>query len=406
MRRTLSAILAMSAVPLLGHAATPVCAPTLSQNFANGMGLFATGSDWAQCGSISADMTSYVVSQSCGAGNDPAANVYQTGANGLTLQVKPTPASVAGQVNDAPFIGSEITAKSTPQLYGYFQITASLPTAAGLNPAFWLLPANGAWPPELDVVEMPTGNAGGGNIAYQSLHSTTFGGGGMTQGHATINNPEAMHTYAVDWQANTITWYVDGVQTYQAPTPADLHQPMYMLADLFSGTSSSWMGQPKPGETAGMTIQSIQAFASNPYTSTTCTAPTTLPPTSLPPTSLPAPFQQDNRIDPAVQAAQEAEIAAAEAAYAAAIQDAAKTEQSVDDAIKASQSVKPSHPGIAVAAPPVTQPCQAVTAPQLNPGPLSVMQVAALAASGGIDPSTGPVMPTTASAGCHTFGGH
>jgi hypothetical protein len=43
------------------------------------------------------------------------------------------------------------------------------------------------------------------------------------------------HTYAVDWEPNTITWYFDGNEVYQTATPADMHQPMYMLVDLAVG---------------------------------------------------------------------------------------------------------------------------------------------------------------------------
>ena len=258
------------------------CKQTFSQNFSSGLGSFVTGSDYAQCpGSMSSQMSSYVVSQSCGAGANPAASVYQTGSNGLTLQVKPTPASVAGQVGNAPFLGSEATTKGTfSQEYGYFEMTASMPQGAGLNPAFWLLPASGAWPPELDIVEMPTGSSGGGHIAYQTLHSTTLGN--QEQGSATVANPTAMHTYAVDWEANTVTWYVDGVQTYQVPTPSDLHQPMYMLLDLFSGTPGSWEGAPAPGETASFNVQSVQAYSCNPGTAVT--QPVTPPAATTPST--------------------------------------------------------------------------------------------------------------------------
>ncbi len=183
-------VLLATTVLVFGSGAAPAqttaCKQTFSQNFSNGMGAFVTGSDYAQCpGSMSSQMSSYVVSQSCGAGTSAAASVYQTGANGLVLELKPTPASIAGQVGNAPFLGSEATTKGTfSQEYGYFEMTASMPRGTGLNPAFWLLPASGAWPPELDVVEMPTGGNGGGNIAYQTLHSTTLGN--QQQGSATV----------------------------------------------------------------------------------------------------------------------------------------------------------------------------------------------------------------------------
>jgi beta-glucanase (GH16 family) len=292
-KNTAVGAMALSLVPLLGHAAAvPTCAPTYSENFSNGFGAFKTGRDWSSCpGGLSSDMTSYIVSQSCGPGTDPAANAYQTGANGLTLQVKPTPASVAGQVGGAPFIGSEATTQGTfAQTYGYFQVTGSLPQNAGLNPAFWLLPANLSRPPELDIMEMPTGNGGGGNTVFGTLHTGTLAN--QEGGSIRVNDPTAVHTYAVDWEPNTITWYVDGVPYSQVPTPADMHQPMYMLLDLFAGTASSWEGAPTPGETANYNIQSVQVFAANPYTGTSCAAPAALPPLNQPVTMAPPPIPQ------------------------------------------------------------------------------------------------------------------
>ena len=34
------------------------------------------------------------------------------------------------------------------------------------------------------------------------------------------------------WTPQTITFYVDGQQTYQTATPADMNKPMYMLLKI------------------------------------------------------------------------------------------------------------------------------------------------------------------------------
>ena len=53
------------------------------------------------------------------------------------------------------------------QLYGVFQIRLLVPAVRATWPAFWLLPTDGSWPPELDGVEI-LGHAPG--VIYLTLH--------------------------------------------------------------------------------------------------------------------------------------------------------------------------------------------------------------------------------------------
>jgi hypothetical protein len=68
------------------------------------------------------------------------------------------------------------------------------------------------------------------------------------------------HTYGVDWEPDTITWYFDGQKVFQTATPADLNKPMYMLADLAVG--GFWPGSPDAQTPfpAGMQIDYIRAY--------------------------------------------------------------------------------------------------------------------------------------------------
>lgn len=111
--------------------------------------------------------------------------------------------------------------------YGYVQVTARLPQGAGLWPALWLLPQNESWPPEIDIME----NLGANTFSAScTIHPT---GGGQSQKiyDSASNLASGWHTYAVNWEPGSITWYIDGHQvfTYSANVPS---QPMYFLANL------------------------------------------------------------------------------------------------------------------------------------------------------------------------------
>jgi beta-glucanase (GH16 family) len=153
---------------------------------------------------------------------------------------------------------------SFTQTYGYFEMKAELPAGQGTWPAFWLMRADGAWPPELDVMEAlgkdPT-------TAYAAVH-TNETGTHTSQGQAANvgDFSSGYHTYAVDWEPSTITFYYDNKQIMQVATPADMHSPMYMIANLAMG--GGWAGS-ADGSTPAvnqMHVDWIRAWDSNPYT--------------------------------------------------------------------------------------------------------------------------------------------
>ncbi|RZK90118.1 MAG: glycoside hydrolase family 16 protein, partial [Methylobacterium sp.] len=138
--------------------------------------------------------------------------------------------------------------------------------AQGMWPAFWMLPADGSWPPELDVMEMV---GGAPNILRNTVHSQVSGGQRVDATHyldesnvAVPDMTSGFHTYGVDWEPDTITWYYDGHPTFQAATPADLNTPMYLIANLAVG--GAWAGNPDGTTPAQMTIDYIRGYASAP----------------------------------------------------------------------------------------------------------------------------------------------
>jgi beta-glucanase (GH16 family) len=126
------------------------------------------------------------------------------------------------------------------QQYGYFEVRARWSIGKGLWPAFWLLPASGAWPPEIDAMEA-LGNQT--SKIYQSSHSTHAP---TLQSKAVAipaaGNGQQFHRYGVLWQPGRLDYYIDGIKTNTYATPPDMAQPMYMIVNLAVG--GYWPGNP------------------------------------------------------------------------------------------------------------------------------------------------------------------
>lgn len=124
--------------------------------------------------------------------------------------------------------------------YGYAEMRAKLPSGQGLWPAFWLLPQDGSWPPEIDVFEI-LGNSP--NMDNMNYHYPNGNDGGDHTG-TTWRGPDfsaGWHTYAIDWEPDSITWYIDGVARFHTSQHIT-SKPMYLLANLAVG--GDWPGPP------------------------------------------------------------------------------------------------------------------------------------------------------------------
>jgi beta-glucanase (GH16 family) len=205
--------------------------------------------------------------------NDPATSSVTpwTVKNGiLTITGSAAPSSIQPLINNYQYMSGELnTHQSFSQLYGFFEMRAELPAGQGLWPAFWMLPENGSWPPEIDIMEVLGSSP---TTLYTSIHSGTASNEVNAGGAETVaNTSTAYHEFAVDWTPSTITWYFDNQPVFSEPTPSDMNVPMYLEVDLAMG--GAWPGSissstPLPAE---MRVANVQAYASNPNPITTST---------------------------------------------------------------------------------------------------------------------------------------
>jgi LysM repeat protein len=133
--------------------------------------------------------------------------------------------------------GIVTTYKKFSYQYGFLEIRALVPGGRGLWPAFWSLPTNGQTTPEIDTMEILGGSPTSAQLHYHYGQGVDSGvearGPDFTDG---------WHTFAVDWEPDAITWYIDGVQQNTfTKKPAIAAVPMYLIANLQVG---GWPGRP------------------------------------------------------------------------------------------------------------------------------------------------------------------
>ncbi len=187
---------------------------------------------------------------------DPAADgPFAVTPEGLAITAAPYPGLPQGLTHRSGLITSQFL---LTQQYGYFEMRARLPRGRGMWPAFWLLPADGAWPPEIDVMEM-LGHAPA--TYYVALHARP---GGSARDEVTARaGPDlasGFHVFGLAWRADRLRWYLDDRLVHEAATPADLHRPMYMLANLAVGAAGSWPGAAAAEARGTMVIGWIRAW--------------------------------------------------------------------------------------------------------------------------------------------------
>ncbi len=187
-----------------------------------------------------------------------SANPFSIDKGVLTITAEPASAAIQAQINGYDYTSGLLTTHSSfSQTYGYFEIRADMPSDQGVWPAFWLLPEDGSWPPELDVVEMRGQDSKTVNV---TVHSADSGAHTMTSVPVKVASTDGFHTYGVLWDEDHVTWYFDDVAVAQADTPDDMHDPMYMLVNLAVGGTA---GTPTNGLSSGseMHIDYIRAYA-------------------------------------------------------------------------------------------------------------------------------------------------
>lgn len=138
--------------------------------------------------------------------------------------------------------------------YGYVQVVAQLPKSTNLWSALWMLPADNATVlPEIDLMELIGTKTTGVLVTF---HPAT--GPQENVPVKTADLSSGWHTFGLDWEPGSLTWYVDGTAVF-AVTSGVPTQPMYFLANLAITTAFQPLRLPSSC-TGSLSIRSVQVW--------------------------------------------------------------------------------------------------------------------------------------------------
>ena len=116
--------------------------------------------------------------------------------------------------------------------YGRVEVRAKLPGTKGMWPAHWMMPERGAWPPEIDIMELV------GSFPDR-IHMTNHYGVYPHNRYDTkvFKGPDYtkdFHVFALEWDADELRWYIDGPQRFSVKRNVP-HEPFYIILNTAVG---------------------------------------------------------------------------------------------------------------------------------------------------------------------------
>lgn len=163
----------------------------------------------------------------------------------LKLYAQPTPPELREQFHDFPYLGGMVSGeKLHAQTYGYWELRVRISNlSAGHHWAFWLIPDDHSWPPEIDMLE-----AVGSNPENQSDADYFFFNSILTDrsndSYTRVVPPKghnAWYTIGFLWTETDMRWFLDGQEVRHRPAMGG-DVALYFLASPEIG--GKWVGAP------------------------------------------------------------------------------------------------------------------------------------------------------------------
>jgi beta-glucanase (GH16 family) len=132
------------------------------------------------------------------------------------------------------YYGAQILTKPLKSfLYGFFEINAKIPKGQ-IWSSFYMV--GDVWPPEIDVYENWDGLP---NLLQMSVHHAPDDLTRTLRYLAGMDLSLDYHKYAVDWRADQVIWYLDGVDIFRTRDYVP-STPLYLYIYLACGGNHGW----------------------------------------------------------------------------------------------------------------------------------------------------------------------
>jgi beta-glucanase (GH16 family) len=172
---------------------------------------------------------------------------YRSGTNNLVVaDGKASITAKQENFGSAEYTSARVQTKGKYDVqYGRIEARIKLPMGQGIWPAFWMLGSNideVGWPRcgEIDIMEHVNNE--------MQIHGTIHwdNNGHQYQGGSISTDPTQFHNYAIEWDADQLRWYLDGILYYTrnigAAQYSEFHEPFFFIMNIAVG--GNWPGSP------------------------------------------------------------------------------------------------------------------------------------------------------------------
>jgi beta-glucanase (GH16 family) len=178
---------------------------------------------------------------------DDPANAATDGEGNLVITLEEADGSQECYYGACEFESARLITQNKAEFaYGRIESRLKVPTGGdGLWPAFWSLGTDityNPWPGagEIDIMEYVSREP---NEIFGTIHGPGYAGGESFGGIYTFDErvDSEFHTFTVEWEPNSIVWYVDGIEYHRAD-PGDVEpnewvfeKPFFLLLNFAIG---------------------------------------------------------------------------------------------------------------------------------------------------------------------------